>query len=297
MKKLLTAVIAAAITIAFLLSATGCTPEGLHLGQASIVTTSTTFRTAPEQSEGSEAESSEESSEGSEDSSEGSSEGSSEEGGSDDSGEEGSEGSSEPAKPEFEGGSVTVNVVTASVTIDGENKIQSLKLDKYELSVAVDENGYLIGEISTEGVKSAKELAYDYGMKASSKLSLEWFEQVANFEKWAVGKTVSELLNMQTVYIDEERPSVPSEPDLNVSVSISVGDFLKVIRLAAINAGWDPSSDRLAQSSEEDSGIDYSSFFESGSGEGNGTHEDDAGETFSSETEESDSDSGEESSN
>ena len=287
MKRILTAILAAAIIVAFALTATGCSPEGLHLGQASIITTDTTFKPAPESSEESES-----SIESSEESSEEESSGESET----ESGEEESE-SSVPAKPAFEGGSVNVNVVTASIAIDNDNIIKSLKLDKYDLSVAVDENGYLIGEISTDGVKSAKELAYDYGMKASSKLSLEWFEQVANFEKWAVGKTVSELLNMQTVYIDEERPSVPSEPDLNVSVSISVGDFLKVIRLAAINAGWDPSSDRLAQSSEEDSGIDYSSFFESGSGEGNGTHEDDAGETFSSETEESDSDSGEESSN
>lgn len=288
MKKILTAVIAAAIMAAFLLSATGCTPEGLHLGQASIVTTSTTFREAPESSSDSGVESSEESSgepsEGSSEDENDSSEGSGEE----------ESASSEPAKPEFEGGRVTVNVVTASVTIDSENVIKSLKLDKYELSVEVDENGYLVGDISTDGVKSAKELAYDYGMKASSKLSLEWFEQVENFEKWAVGKTVKDLLNMQTVYIDEERDAVPNEPDLNVSVSISVGDFLKVIRLAAINAGWDPSSDRLAQSSEEDSGIDYSSFFESGSGEGNGEYDDEVTDVSTESEPESDAEGGSE---
>ena len=270
MKRILTAILAAAILLAVVLSASGCSAEGLHLGQASIITTSTTFK-APEVSsseDSSEPESSSEESgeEGSEASSEGS------EGSSEGSGEESSEESSAaPAKPAFEGGSVNVNVVTASVTIDKENVIRSLKLDKYELSVEVDENGYLIGEISTDGVKSAKELAYDYGMKASSKLSLEWFEQVANFEKWAVGKTVSELLNMKTVYIDETRPSVPGEPDLNVSVSISVGDFLKVIRLAAIDAGWDPSNNSLSESSEEEE-VTYSSFFESDSG--SGTRED-----------------------
>ncbi|MBR5941824.1 MAG: hypothetical protein IKZ81_00585 [Clostridia bacterium] len=284
MKRILTAILAAAIIMAFALSATGCSPEGLHLGQASIITTDTTFKPAPESSEESES-----SIESSEESSEEESSGESET----ESGEEESE-SSAPAKPAFEGGSVNVNVVTASIAIDNDNIIKSLKLDKYDLSVAVDENGYLIGEISTDGVKSAKELAYDYGMKASSKLSLEWFEQVANFEKWAVGKTVSELLNMQTVYIDDERATVPNEPDLNVSVSISVGDFLKVIRLAAINAGWDPSSDRLAQSSDEEEEINYSSFFESGSGNGNGEYEDEVTDVSTESEPESETESGSE---
>ena len=284
MKRILTAILAAAIIMAFALSATGCSPEGLHLGQASIITTDTTFKPAPESSKESES-----SIESSEESSEEESSGESET----ESGEEESE-SSAPAKPAFEGGSVNVNVVTASIAIDNDNIIKSLKLDKYDLSVAVDENGYLIGEISTDGVKSAKELAYDYGMKASSKLSLEWFEQVANFEKWAVGKTVSELLNMQTVYIDDERATVPNEPDLNVSVSISVGDFLKVIRLAAINAGWDPSSDRLAQSSDEEEEINYSSFFESGSGNGNGEYEDEVTDVSTESEPESETESGSE---
>lgn len=259
MKRILTALVAAAILLTIVFTTSGCATEGLHLGQASIVTTSTTFKTAPDESsseESSAPESSEESGEAEDGSASGNASG--------ESGGESSEESSEPepAKPSFEGGSVGVNVLTASITIDKENIIRSLKLDKYELTVEVDENGYLVGDISTDGVKSAKEMGYDYGMKSSSKLSLEWFEQVENFEKWAVGKKVSELLNMKTVYIDETRPSAPGEPDLNVSVSISVGDFLKVIKLAAINAGWDPSSDRLAQSSSEEE-ITYSSFFES----------------------------------
>jgi hypothetical protein len=274
MKRLLTVLVAAAILLTIVFTTSGCAAEGLHLGQASIVTTSTTFKTAPDPDSASsepEPSSSEESGEA-----EGvpASSGDSSGEGSDESSEESSE--PEPAKPAFEGGSVGVNVLTASITIDKENVIRSLKLDKYELSVEVDENGYLVGDISTDGVKSAKEMGYDYGMKSSSKLSLEWFEQVENFEKWAVGKKVSELLNMKTVYIDETRPSAPGEPDLNVSVSISVGDFLKVIKLAAINAGWDPSSDRLAESSEEEE-VTYSSFFESDSwSSGSGEREDEA---------------------
>ena len=292
MKKLLTALVAAAILLTIVFTTSGCATEGLHLGQASIVTTSTTFKTAPDESSSEESsvpESSEENGEA-----EGDSGSESAPDASDGSSEESSE--PEPAKPAFEGGSVGVNVLTASITIDKENVIRSLKLDKYELTVAVDETGYLVGDISTDGVKSAKEMGYDYGMKSSSKLSLEWFEQVENFEKWAVGKTVSELLNMKTVYIDETRPSAPGEPDLNVSVSISVGDFLKVIKLAAINAGWDPSSDRLAESSEEEE-VTYSSFFESDSAPtGSGAHEDEEPSSSAVESDDSGDDASSESS-
>lgn len=231
----------------------GCSTKGIHLGQASIVTTATTFEAAPESS--SEISSSEEVQEPEENPGEESS-------------EESSEEYSEPA-PKFEGGSVAVNVITASITIDDDGIIKSLKLDKYEVSVEVDKNGFLVGDISTAGVKSAKEMGYDYGLKSASKLSLEWFEQVQNFEKWAVGQTVDQLLGMKTTYIDDSRPAVPNEPDLNVSVSISVDDFLKAVRAAAIDAGWTENGVQQEEEQEEEE-VTYSSFFD-----------------FSSETEES----------
>ena len=234
------------ILAALMLSATGCAAKGLHLGQASIVTAATTFTKAPASEPAPAEPAQDESGEDDSDSSEGE-----------------DESESSPAKPEFKGGSVNVNVTTASITIDDENVIKSLKLDKYELAVEVDKDGYLVGDISTDGVKSAKEMLFDYGMKPVSKIGLEWFEQVENFEKWAVGKTVGELLAMKTVSIDDERVSVPGEPDLNVSVSINVGDFLKAVRAAAINAGWDPSSGVISSSEESSQEVDYSSFFES----------------------------------
>lgn len=216
------------------LSFSGCSAGGEHLGQASIVTASSTISRQPEQpAPQMDSES-----------------------------ERGSEEQAEPKTDVFAGGAVNVDVVTASVTIDGKDIIRDVKLDKYEIKVDVDKNGCIVGDLSTDGVVGARELKYDYGMKSASKLSLEWFEQVENFEKWAIGKTVDELLGMKTVYIDEERPSVPGEPDLNVSVSISVGDFLKAIRAAAINAGWDPDSDVVFSSESSEQQVDYSIFFE-----------------------------------
>lgn len=237
---------------------TGCSPKTLHLGQGSIVVFASTFENQPELPESSsEEDSSEEGEDGEEEK---------DPDGEDDK-DEGSEESSEESAPAptFNGGSVAVQVVTASISIDHDKVIKSLKLDKYELNIEVDSNGYLLGDISTDGVKSAKELGYDYGMKASSKLSLEWFEQVENFEKWAVGKTVDQLLAMNTVYIDESRPAVPGEPDLNVSVSISVGDFLKAIKAAAEDAGWTEGNENLNCPESSSEQVDYSSFFEDSS--------------------------------
>lgn len=271
MKKITLLILALCLLLVMM---TGCAPKNLHLGQGSIVSFATTFEKAPEAPalpESSDEASSDEGSDGEADDSDKDSSDS-------DDGEESSEAST-PA-PTFDGGSVAVSVVTASITLDHNKVVKSLKLDKYELDVEVDKNGYIVGDISTDGVKSAKELAYDYGMKASSKLSLEWFEQVENFENWAIGKTVDELLGMKTTYIDETRPSIPNEPDLNVSVSISVGDFLKAIELAAKDAGWTPNCSELECSESSSESVDYSSFFEdsssgfeSSSGEGYGVHD------------------------
>lgn len=219
----------------------GCSSANIHLGQASIVSTATTFEKASEQAQTPEVpETTDESS-----------------------GDENPEEPVIPVQPtnNFDGGSVNVNVTTASIAIDDEGIIKSLKLDKYEIAVEVDKNGCLVGDISTDGVKSAKEMQYEYGLKSASKLSLEWFEQVANFEKWAVGQKVDQLLAMKTTFIDESRPAVPNEPDLNVSVSISVDTFLKAIRAAAIDAGWTENG-VVQEVEEEEDEITYSSFFE-----------------------------------
>ena len=230
----------------------GCSGSKLYLGQASVVTASTTFTEASVEIDTPESSSADESSESSEEDEEGEDEST-------------PESSSSESKAEFEGGSVTFNVVTAAVTLTKSGVIKSLKLDKYEVEVAVDKNGNLLSGISTEGIKSAKELGYDYGMKSSSKISLEWFEQVEKLEKWAEGKTVDEFLAMKTAYVDSERPSIPNEPDLTVSVSISVGEFLAATRAAAINAGW-TGEDTISESeSSVDSSISADSFFESGS--------------------------------
>lgn len=222
---------------------TGCSTANIHLGQASIVTTATTFEKASEEPAPNPTVADDENDESSESSE--------------------SEEPETPVQPtnKFDGGSVNVNVTTASIAIDDEGIIKSLKLDKYEIAVEVDKNGCLVGDISTDGVKSAKEMQYDYGMKDASKLSLEWFEQVQNFEKWAVGQKVDQLLAMKTTYIDESRSAVPNEPDLNVSVSISVDAFLKAIRAAAIDAGWTENGVKQEVEEEEEE-ITYSSFFE-----------------------------------
>lgn len=253
MKRILLLILALGLLLGMM---AGCAPQTLHLGQGSIITLATTFEQAPVTEAPAPESSSEESSQEDASADEGA-----------DSSDESSEESSEESAPapSFEGGSVAVNVVTASITLDHDKVIKSLKLDKYELEVEVDKNGFIVGDISTDGVKSAKELAYDYGMKASSKLSLEWFEQVENFEKWAVGKTVDELLAMKTTYIDETRPAIPNEPDLNVSVSISVDDFLKVIEIAAKDAGWSRNSSELSHPESSSDEVDYSSFFEDSS--------------------------------
>ena len=82
--------------------------------------------------------------------------------------------------------------------------------------------------------KFKKELGNDYGMKALSEkigIGKEWFEQCEAFEKWCVGKTLDQVMNMKTKTGGEGSP-VPDEPDLATGCTIYVGQFQEAIKLA-----------------------------------------------------------------
>ena len=72
-------------------------------------------------------------------------------------------------------------------------------------------------------------------MKDKSPIKKEWFEQVEALEKWAVGKTVEEVLNMPTTQKDEKH-TVTADKDLMTGCTISVTGFQQALEKAAKNA-------------------------------------------------------------
>ncbi len=97
-------------------------------------------------------------------------------------------------------GHTSFNVVAASVVFDQDGKIVSAKLDVTELAPAefnwLDEKDPELAAKATEmenAIITKGELKEAYGMGAKATTGLEWYQQMANFEKFFVGKTTAEL--------------------------------------------------------------------------------------------------------
>lgn len=80
---------------------------------------------------------------------------------------------------------------------------------------------------------SKNELGYKYGMiKAAALVKKEWHEQAMALTKWMEGKTVSEIVNMETYEKDPNHKFVPNVADLKTSVSIDVADYFAALQEA-----------------------------------------------------------------
>lgn len=131
-----------------------------------------------------------------------------------------------------EEGQAYAYVTQVAVLVNADNTIADLVLDSVQGKIAFDATGNITTDLTSE-VKTKKELGDDYGMKstsAESGLGLEWYEQAANFEKWAVGKSVADLEGA----MDAE--GNPTDADLSAGVSITIDSWVAATKLAVENA-------------------------------------------------------------
>jgi hypothetical protein len=132
-------------------------------------------------------------------------------------------------------GNAQVDTVMAAATFDADGKIISVTIDNAQTNVAFDATGKITADKDAEQ-KTKVELGADYGMIKQSNIGREWFEQIAELEKWMIGKTVDEIKSMKVKVVDEDHPSVPDIPDLNSKVTISVEDYIAAVEEAYKNA-------------------------------------------------------------
>ncbi len=83
----------------------------------------------------------------------------------------------------FKDGAFEANVTYTSVALDADGKIAYVTIDAAQNKILVAADG--TATFTAKGTK--KEQKMDYG--------LNWFEQVAAFEKYAIGKTVQEIVD------------------------------------------------------------------------------------------------------
>lgn len=127
-----------------------------------------------------------------------------------------------------------INTYMNALGLNDEGVIVANYVDVVQAKVDVDADGKIVER--QDAVKSKKELADDYGMRKASEIGREWFEQMADFQEFTIGKTVEEVLNIPVKVRDENHQHVPDLPELESSVTISVEGYQSVIKKAAANA-------------------------------------------------------------
>lgn len=135
-------------------------------------------------------------------------------------------------------GRVQFNTTIVSVLLDGDT-IKDVQIDVAQNNVPFTVDGQVTVPTDTP---TKLEKGDAYGMKETSanigeiEGGAEWFEQIASLEEWMIGKTVEEVLAMDTYEKDASHTAVPNVDELKTSVTIHVGDYLNTLEKAVETA-------------------------------------------------------------
>ncbi|WIV13804.1 hypothetical protein [Proteiniborus sp. MB09-C3] len=122
-----------------------------------------------------------------------------------------------------------VNTTMAATAFDKDGKVVATIIDTAQTKVQFDKDGKLTTDKA--GVfKTKVELGPEYGMIKNSKVGKEWFEQIAELEKWMVGKTANEI---KAIKLKESRPD---EAELTSSVTVTVDGYISSVVESYANA-------------------------------------------------------------
>ena len=128
-------------------------------------------------------------------------------------------------------GSVQVDNNMVGVALDAEGKILWAKIDVAQQKAAFDATGAKAGEVDC---RTKVEKGPDYGMAGASSIGKEYYEHVAALGEWMVGKTVAEVVAMETYDKgDGSHTHVPAVEDLKASCTVTVQAYLAALEEAA----------------------------------------------------------------
>lgn len=122
-----------------------------------------------------------------------------------------------------------VDIHVASVMLDAEGKITQCDIDAIQVKGSVDATGTLAADTATT-FTSKNDLKEGYNMKGASPIGKEWYEQIAAYEQWAVGKTADDI--KAGVGADAK----PTDETLLTGCTIVVGDIAAAVVDACENA-------------------------------------------------------------
>ena len=116
----------------------------------------------------------------------------------------------------------------AAVAVN-DGVITGYSLDSTQATISFDINGKITKTNEREITK--KEKKYDYGMVPASPIGKEWFEQVAVWDAYMVGKTIQEVAGLE---LDEK--FAPVDEELRAGCTMDMKDPLAVTVKAIVNA-------------------------------------------------------------
>ncbi len=122
-----------------------------------------------------------------------------------------------------------VDNVIAAVGFDKDGKVVKVTIDTAQQSVSFDKDLKVSTDL-TAAQETKVERGDKYGMRAASSIGKEWYEQIAELEKWMIGKSVNEIKGMK---LNDGKPDVA---ELTSLVTISVGDYIAAVEDAYNNA-------------------------------------------------------------
>lgn len=136
------------------------------------------------------------------------------------------------------------DVTIAAVGFDADGKVASVTVDVAQTKIAFDKDLKVTSDKEAE-VKSKKDLGPDYGMLNASEIKKEWFEQMAAFEDWMIGKTVDEIKNLKVKEVNPSHQNVPDVPELTSTVTITVESYIAAVVEAWENAVDAPGAEKV----------------------------------------------------
>lgn len=135
-----------------------------------------------------------------------------------------------------------INKSKGYAMVDGKETLPLAQADTYLTAVSMDKDGKVVGAVidtaqvkikfDAKGVvtnrndelKTKQELKDGYGMKETSGIKKEWFEQANALAKWMVGKTADQISKFA---VDDK--GYPTDKDIRASVTVNVTEYLAVV--------------------------------------------------------------------
>ena len=131
-------------------------------------------------------------------------------------------------------GTIRFNTAYALVALDADGKVVYVDIDNAQNTASFDATGKNTTDVNADNLTKT-EKGDNYGMIVASTINKEWYEQMASFEEYIVGKTIEEVLATPTYVKDDEHQAVPDSEDLKTSVTIDIADYVFVVEKASKN--------------------------------------------------------------